>query len=105
MPRTRNGMSRVAAELAAAVLAAGVALTACSGQPADQDAGSAASPGGGGQSGAAPSSPEPDSRAAPSIRRFDVPAGAGPHDVAPAADGGVWFTAQHAGYLGHLDPD
>jgi virginiamycin B lyase len=35
---------------------------------------------------------------------YDVPAGSHPHDVAPAADGGVWFTAQQAGYLGHLDP-
>jgi len=35
---------------------------------------------------------------------YAVPAGSHPHDVAPAADGGVWFTAQQAGYLGHLDP-
>ncbi|MBO0687190.1 MAG: lyase [Candidatus Dormibacteraeota bacterium] len=33
-----------------------------------------------------------------------MPHGSAPHDVAPAADGGVWFTAQAAGYLGHLDP-
>jgi len=26
-------------------------------------------------------------------QRFAVSAGAGPHDVAPAADGGVWYTA------------
>jgi virginiamycin B lyase len=38
------------------------------------------------------------------VELFNVPAGAGPHDVAPAADGGVWFAAQRAGYLGHLDP-
>jgi virginiamycin B lyase len=31
-----------------------------------------------------------------------VPAGAGPHDVAPAKDGGIWFTAQAGGYLGHV---
>jgi virginiamycin B lyase len=35
---------------------------------------------------------------------YDVPAGSGPHDVAPAPDGGVWYTAQRAGALGHLDP-
>lgn len=35
---------------------------------------------------------------------FPVDAGAAPHDVAPARDGGVWFTAQGAGYLGHLEP-
>jgi virginiamycin B lyase len=33
-----------------------------------------------------------------------VPAGSHPHDVSPAADGGVWYTAQRAGKLGHLDP-
>ena len=30
--------------------------------------------------------------------------GAHPHDVAPALDGGVWYTAQHQGALGWLDP-
>ncbi len=35
---------------------------------------------------------------------FPVPAGSRPHDVAPAADGGVWYTAQGAGELGWLDP-
>jgi len=38
------------------------------------------------------------------LQAYRVPDGAHPHDVAPAADGGVWFTAQRAGYLGHLDP-
>lgn len=38
------------------------------------------------------------------VQRFAVPAGSGPHDVAPAADGGVWYTAQRQGALGHLDP-
>jgi virginiamycin B lyase len=38
------------------------------------------------------------------VETFAVPAGSRPHDVAPAVDGGVWFTAQGAGYLGHLDP-
>jgi virginiamycin B lyase len=38
------------------------------------------------------------------IRAFDVPPGSHPHDVAPAADGGVWYTGQHVGMLGHLDP-
>ena len=35
---------------------------------------------------------------------FAVPAGSRPHDVAPAADGGVWYTAQGSGDLGWLDP-
>lgn len=38
------------------------------------------------------------------VQEYPLPAGAGPHDVAPAADGGVWFTAQAGGYLGWLDP-
>ena len=35
---------------------------------------------------------------------FPVPAGSHPHDVAPAIDGGVWYTAQGAAALGWLDP-
>ncbi len=39
------------------------------------------------------------------IIEYPVPAGTHPHDVAPAADGGVWYTAQRTGALGHLDPN
>jgi len=35
---------------------------------------------------------------------FPLPAGSRPHDVAPATDGGVWYTAQGSGDLGWLDP-
>src|SRR5215470_14753637 len=38
------------------------------------------------------------------MQTFPVLAGAGAHDVYPAPDGGVWFTAQSAGKLGRLDP-
>jgi virginiamycin B lyase len=38
------------------------------------------------------------------LESFPVPAGSGPHDVAPALDGGVWYTAQDSGELGWLDP-
>jgi virginiamycin B lyase len=38
------------------------------------------------------------------IREYPVPSGARPHDVAPARDGGVWYTAQGSGELGWLDP-
>ena len=41
---------------------------------------------------------------APRVKEYAVPAGSGPHDVAPAADGTVWYTAQAAGKLGRLDP-
>jgi virginiamycin B lyase len=40
----------------------------------------------------------------PEMQIYDVPAGSGPHDVAPATDGGVWYTAQRSGELGYLDP-
>lgn len=38
------------------------------------------------------------------VEAFPVPAGSRPHDVAPATDGGVWYTAQGSGELGWLDP-
>src|SRR5437867_4536342 len=40
----------------------------------------------------------------PSLQEFAVPAGSRPHDVAPASDGTVWYTAQATGQLGRLDP-
>jgi virginiamycin B lyase len=40
-----------------------------------------------------------------SSESFAVPPGTHPHDVAPALDGGVWYTAQHTGRLGWLDPE
>ncbi|CAH2395224.1 Vgb family protein [Mesorhizobium ventifaucium] len=43
--------------------------------------------------------------AAEEVRYYPVPEGAGPHDVAPAPDGSVWYTAQGQGALGRLDPD
>ncbi len=50
--------------------------------------------------------PSATTTAAPEARltAFAVPAGAAPHDVAPARGGGIWFTAQAGGYLGHLEP-
>jgi virginiamycin B lyase len=51
--------------------------------------------------------PDPTATPAPSepeLRRYPVPAGSRPHDVAPALDGGVWYTAQGSGELGWLDP-
>ena len=38
------------------------------------------------------------------VEAFPVPAGSRPHDVAPALDGGVWYTAQGSGELGWLNP-
>jgi virginiamycin B lyase len=39
------------------------------------------------------------------IEVFPIPAGSRPHDVAPALDGGIWYTAQRLGELGYLDPE
>lgn len=46
------------------------------------------------------------SRAQPTTQSWplDTPRRAGIHDVAPAPDGGVWFTAQASGHLGWFDP-
>jgi len=38
------------------------------------------------------------------LQEYPVPRGAHPHDVAPAPDGSVWYTAQAVGELGRLDP-
>ena len=40
----------------------------------------------------------------PVMQEYPVPAGTHPHDVAPAVDGGIWYTAQRTGKLGWLDP-
>jgi virginiamycin B lyase len=39
------------------------------------------------------------------IQEYPVPPGTHPHDVAPAPDGSVWYTAQISGALGKLDPE
>ncbi len=60
-----------------------------------------------------PSSAEPSATTAPTpeaeptyvVETYPVPAGSRPHDVAPANDGGVWYTAQGSGKLGWLDPE
>ena len=41
--------------------------------------------------------------AGPRVQEYPVPPGTHPHDVAPAPDGTVWYTAQAAGKLGRLD--
>jgi virginiamycin B lyase len=76
-------MSRRVASLAAtAVAVLALAATASEGLSRDRDVG------------AAP----------PRIQEYAVPAGSSPHDVAPAPDGTVWYTAQAAGKLGRLEP-
>ena len=69
--------------------AALVAVVACQAAPTTGSIQPAASPAAGAQS---------------KLTEFPVPAGAHPHDVAPAKDGGVWYAGQANGTLGHLDP-
>jgi virginiamycin B lyase len=38
------------------------------------------------------------------MQEYPVSRGSHPHDVAPASDGSVWYTAQATGELGRLDP-
>ena len=51
-----------------------------------------------------PAVPTPTPSVQVSFREYRVPAGSHPHDVAPAADGGIWYTAQGSGAVGWLDP-
>jgi virginiamycin B lyase len=46
----------------------------------------------------------PTTEAEPVLQEYPVPPGSRPHDVAPAPDGSVWYTAQRLGELGRLDP-
>jgi virginiamycin B lyase len=43
--------------------------------------------------------------AKPEVQEYSVPRGTHPHDVAPAPDGTIWYTAQSTGGLGRLDPE
>jgi virginiamycin B lyase len=47
---------------------------------------------------------QPEETRPSSLQTYGLPEGSRPHDVAPAEDGGVWFTGQRAGFLGHFDP-
>jgi virginiamycin B lyase len=46
---------------------------------------------------------QPEETRPSSAQTYDVPEGSRPHDVASANDGGVWFTGQRAGFLGHFN--
>jgi len=88
-------------------LVASLALAACSVEPASPTPGASVaalvpteSP-----TGTRSASPTPRGELTFTMTTFPVPAGSAPHDVAPAADGGVWYTAQRSGELGWLDPD
>jgi virginiamycin B lyase len=47
---------------------------------------------------------QPEETQPSAVQTYDVPDGSRPHDVAPANDGGVWFTGQRAEFLGYFNP-
>lgn len=53
---------------------------------------------------AEPATPTAEAAIEPTYQEFNLPEGSRPHDVAPAEDGTVWYTAQGSGMLGKLDP-
>jgi virginiamycin B lyase len=89
------------------LLVGSLALAACTGGSASATPSGPASVSVPTPSPAATSSPSatPLGELAFTMTTYPVPAGSAPHDVAPAADGGVWYTAQQTGKLGLLDPD
>ena len=97
-------------------LAAGVAavlLAACSTPPASPTTTAAAvslapsATAGPSVTPAASAEPTPTVEPEPTFEMatYPVVAGSRPHDVAPAVDGGVWYTGQGNGTLGWLDPE
>jgi len=110
---TRRGVLGVLVGAAVALL-----VVACGGEdgsgagaePTASDSPSAADTQTGSPSASEPATrPETTSHATstpfrPEMQVYEVPVGSGPHDVAPATDGGVWYTAQQSGELGYLDP-
>src|SRR3954447_21781008 len=53
---------------------------------------------------AAPTIPALAQNQVPERQVYQLPENAFPHDVAPAPDGKVWYSAQQSGALGILDP-
>jgi virginiamycin B lyase len=51
-----------------------------------------------------PAPAAPPAQRPASTQTYQLPAGSRPHDVAPAPDGKIWYTAQRQGALGILDP-
>lgn len=75
-------------------------LTGCA-VPSESEAVVVPDTGSAGQEAALPPAADP---AQAVVQEYPVPDGSRPHDVAPAPDGSVWYTAQGSGELGRLDP-
>jgi virginiamycin B lyase len=90
-----------------AALALGAFLAGCGGTTESTIRGTIS------ETAAPPAATQTQSSAAPTttansaweLVEYPVTPGSHPHDVAPATDGGVWYTGQHNGTLGHLDPE
>ena len=107
--------SRPGREFAWAAFAASL-LTACATAPATTAhsppaprPSAASTPEGPAEAGIVPEAPTEAAATIPDaadlvLQEYRVPPGSRPHDVAPAPDGSVWYTAQAAGALGRLDP-
>ncbi len=97
MPRSRLLAIAIGAVLVSACGSSSVSSESAGPRPSAEGSGSATP--------SAPSSATPTTGSvALEAQEFDVPAGTHPHDVAPATDGGIWYTGQQNGVLGHLDP-
>lgn len=99
MTAMQSGRRRAFAALAATAL---LLLCACGGSGGEDAAAPTASPSS--ATAAASVSATAPASLALRIETFDVPEGSHPHDVAPAPDGSIWYTAQATGELGVLDP-
>ena len=93
----RSALVAVLALLAACQQPAGILVRTATPAPSGSASTNAMAAGGSATPGA-------NTAATPRMTEFPVGPGQGPHDVAPAVDGGVWYTAQRTGELGYLDP-
>ncbi len=85
-------------------LAAIAALASACGQGGGVQTASPAATRTGALPAATDASPRPSIQLIVDVVEFAVPRGSRPHDVAPAPDGRVWYTAQATGELGVVDP-
>ncbi len=79
------------------MLAVALVTASCSGSGSGSGSGSTRESG---PAGTASAGPTTGTR----VQEYAVASGSRPHDVAPAPDGTVWYTAQGTGELGRVDP-
>ena len=117
-PSSIEASDTPASTTAAVAAIATVAVTRPAASPASAEAGGAQTKPAAEESGSATSAPPepsatmsvpvptdtPSPPVVPELQEYPVPPGSRPHDVAPAPDGTVWYTAQRLGELGRLDP-